>query len=227
MCDDLNCPNREIRLCSCSAIKGPDADKMIGHIFQNVRNVHFALDYRTLDETEQRIFRVLGSCETCGGALCCCMRVEPLRGGDVMEWLYSAARSACELTRADVGESVFVHLFVSMFHKQDQAYAEAWLFERIQRDAMKWRKIYTIVRTGCDADHCLFPDPSAEGSYLAQSVAIKELERLIEEEKKTVSPRFDHEDRGETWWEMNEDGLAALHFVRLEIVESRLNTDEG
>ena len=76
-------------------------------------------------------------------------------------------------------------------------------------------------------DHGYFPCPSAEGSYLEERVAIKELERLIAEEKNDISPLFDYEDRGETWWEMNEDGLAAVHFTRLEIVESELNTVEG
>lgn len=226
MCDDLYCPNREKQLCSCKAIKTSDVGEMMDYLFQNVRDLRFGLNYRTLDEPEQRVFRILGACKNCGGELCCCMRVDPVGGEELMDWVYSAVKNSCELTMADVRESEFVRLFVEVFDEKDRDYAAAWLFERIHRDAMQWRKIYTIVRTGCDADHGSFPEPSAEGSFLAENVAIKELNRLISEEKKTASPRFDHEERGTTWWEMNEDSEAALHFTRLEIVESRLDTHE-
>ena len=85
--------------------------------------------------------------------------------------------------------------------------------------------IYTIVRTGCDAGHGVFPDPIAESSFASRERAEHELDRLIEKEKRFISPQYDYEDRGETWWEMNESCVAAVHFTRLEILESELVSD--
>ena len=87
--------------------------------------------------------------------------------------------------------------------------------------------IYTIVRTGCDAGHGEFRDPIAESSYASRERAVHEFDRLIEEEKRFISPQYDYKDRGETWCDMNEDANAAARFTRLEIVESELDTDEG
>ena len=83
------------------------------------------------------------------------------------------------------------------------------------------KKVYTIIRTGCDADHGSFPEPMSEGSFLFRERAKKELDRLIEEEKKTINPRLNHEERGETWWEMNEDGYAAA-YARHDLLENEL-----
>ena len=88
------------------------------------------------------------------------------------------------------------------------------------------KKVYTIIRTGCDADHGSFPEPMSEGSFIFREKAIKELDRLIAEERKVLNPRLNNEARGETWWEMNEDGYAAANYTRLEILESELNEDE-
>ena len=89
------------------------------------------------------------------------------------------------------------------------------------------RIIYTIVRSGCDAGYGAFPNPIAESSFVSLERAVHELDRLIEEEKRFISPQYDYEDRGETWWEMNESYIAAVHFIRLEILESELVIDAG
>jgi len=95
-------------------------------------------------------------------------------------------------------------------------------------EEMNGRTVYTIVRTGCIADRGYFPDPSCEGAFLKRGKAIQVLNELISEERSSFGKDgYDHEERGETFWEMNEEGYAAAHFTRLEILESELNIDEG
>lgn len=92
---------------------------------------------------------------------------------------------------------------------------------------MNEKHIYTIIRTGCDADRGYFPNPMAEGSLLSRVKAVTELDRLIAKERESLAPCYDHEERGELWWEMCEFGYAAARYSRIEIVESELNTNEG
>ena len=86
--------------------------------------------------------------------------------------------------------------------------------------------IYTIMRTGADADHGSFPPASAEGSFLSLEAAQTHLQELIRKEKDEMYIPFDEKDYREelddTFWEAYEDGYAAAWFTRLEIVKSEL-----
>ena len=81
-------------------------------------------------------------------------------------------------------------------------------------------RLYTIIRSGADADHGSFPSLTSEGSFFSRDRARGELARLAGEEKKNLSARYDKIDEGEDSWEAYEDGYAAAHFTRLEIVSS-------
>ena len=226
MCEKTNCPNKGKTLCRCAPLKEMAVEDLLRHVLNNITEIHPVLEYHTLTEQESRTLRILGECGRCGGALCYCLNVEPLTGGKLLEHLYTTLRLFCDATPEDVDRRAFYRLFQQMFHGGEKEYVSAWASGRVLPE-LAGRTIYTIVRSGCDVDHGYFPSPSVEGSYLVESAAIKELDRLIAAEKIAISPRFDHEERGKTWWEMNEDSRAAVHFTRLEIVESELNIDEG
>ena len=228
MCEDINCPNKGKAFCRCRPLKEMAVEELLRHTLNSITEIHPFLEYHTLTEPEPRTLRILGKCRNCGEALCYCLNVEPLTGGKLLERLFDAILRVfyASAQNDEVVRSVLFKAYLQMFHECDRQYVKTWSFRHIPPE-FSGRTIYTIIRSGCDMDHGYFPCPSAEGSYLEERVAIKELERLIAEEKNDISPRFDYEDRGETWWEMNEDGLAAVHFTRLEIVESELNTVEG
>ena len=83
-------------------------------------------------------------------------------------------------------------------------------------------KIYTIVRTYANSDAGIYPDPAATDSYLSIEKAREELARLTAEEKEILDSRFDTVEEGEDYWEAYEDGYAAGHFSRIEIVTTEL-----
>lgn len=228
MCEDINCPNKGKAFCRCRPLKEMAAEELLRHVLDSITEIHPFLEYHTLTEPEPRTLRILGKCRNCGEALCYCLNVEPLTGGKLLERLFDAILRVFYASAQDdeVDRSVLFKAYLQMFHEGDKQYVKTWSFRHIPPE-FSGRTIYTIVRSGCDMDRGAFPEPTAEGSYLVKDAAIKELDRLVEEEKKVISPRFDHEERGKTWWEVNEDGRAAVHFTRLEIMESELNTDEG
>lgn len=82
--------------------------------------------------------------------------------------------------------------------------------------------IYTIIRSGADADRGILNSPYSEGSFFSEERAGRELARLVEEEMKTLSESYDKIEEGDVFWEACEEGYAAAHFTRLEIVTSEL-----
>ena len=82
--------------------------------------------------------------------------------------------------------------------------------------------VYTIIRSGADADRGSFPMPYPECSFFSYELACEELNRLVTEEKKTLSPRLDKVEEGEDFWEAFEDGYAAAYYIRLKIVTSKI-----
>ena len=87
--------------------------------------------------------------------------------------------------------------------------------------------IYTIVYTAADADRGKFISPEARGSYLSLASAQKELERQITEERATLDSRYDCEERGPNYWEMYQDGYAAVGFSRIEILAAMLHRERS
>lgn len=51
------------------------------------------------------------------------------------------------------------------------------------------------------------------------------MDALVEAEKKELSPRCNKIDEGDSAWEAYEDGYAAAHFTRFEILTSELRCD--
>ncbi len=115
---------------------------------------------------------------------------------------------------------------MNMFHEQDRAFVQEWLKQPANQstisDTEQRVQLYTIIRSGADADRGIFVDFSPEGSYFSRERAREELARLVEEEVKTLGESYDTIDEGEDYWEACEEGYAAAHFTRLEIVTSEL-----
>ena len=83
-------------------------------------------------------------------------------------------------------------------------------------------KIYTIVETGMDVDHDVYPDPEALCSFLSLKHAEEELARLVSERKKNLRPRLDQEDAGAHFWEASEQDYEICNYMRLEILTTEL-----
>ena len=88
-------------------------------------------------------------------------------------------------------------------------------------------RIYTIVKTGADANHGEFPDPLALGSFFTRKRARQELNRLVEAEKSRLSPRYDAVKEDENSWEAYEDGYGASRFSRIEVLTSELQCSKS
>lgn len=57
---------------------------------------------------------------------------------------------------------------------------------------------------------------------MSLDLAREKLSELIAQEKKTLSSRYNKEERTDDCWEAYEDGYAAACFVRIEILSSEI-----
>lgn len=85
-------------------------------------------------------------------------------------------------------------------------------------------EVYLILYTAVDTDRAKFPEPEALGTYLDLNQAMREMERQIKREKATLASRFDHEERGDGFWE-SQSGYDAACFTRFDLLRSRLHND--
>lgn len=84
-------------------------------------------------------------------------------------------------------------------------------------------EVYIILYTAVDTDRAKFPEPEALGTYLDLNQAMREMERQIKREKAALDGRFDHEERGDSFWEMSQSGYDAACFTRFDLLRSRLH----
>ena len=86
--------------------------------------------------------------------------------------------------------------------------------------------IYTIMRTGADADRGNFPPASAEGSFFSLKAAQAHLHELVRKEKDEMYIPFDEadyrEEQDDMFWEAHQNDYAIGWFVHYEIFESEL-----
>ena len=179
----------------------------------------------------------MGACRVCGGVFCYEMDASDHLAGDgflaaVYRHLY---QDSCARGQG-MADAELCRRFVELFHVQDRPAVRAWLERPENKDVSRMYRrgtgaegpgravtVYTIVRTGADADRGCFPPPQAEGSYLSPQRAETELQKLVKAEKEDLDSRYDSEEAGEDYWEAFQDGYAAALFTRLEIVTSELS----
>lgn len=241
MCN-TNCPHKTDSMCSCRLAKLEglvidDPLEALIHMSMYLKDAVWELDYATLDDPGEYRLCVVGACQRCGGRLC--MSVEKtggLSGNDLLASMYRHLYQLNGKFGPRLAYSDFRERFVRLFHEQDRSFIQAWLERPENRSAhtMYRRRaeaatpepedaaVYTIVRTGADADRGYFPQPQAEGSYLSLRRARLELYRLIQAEKEKLDGRYDSEERDEDYWEACQKDYAAALFSRFEILRSEL-----
>ena len=247
MCDKNVCPHKAEEMCACRPVreKNEDVLALVEHVAVNMTDIRWELEYTDIDQPEKRRLCRVGTCRVCGGRLCHDMDASDQLAGD--DFLAAIYRHLYQLHNAGgnhMANAEFRRRFVEMFHEQDRPFIREWLERpenghvcRMYRRSVKTApveepkkevKIYTIVRTGIDADRGSFPNPQSEGSFLSLRRAKAELQKLIRAEKDELDDRYDSQEHGEDYWEACQKGYAAALFSRLEIVSSELRlTPQG
>lgn len=232
MCEKKKCLEGKKELCSCEVFKSDDWLAFLSHVIENMQDMEWEFDYTTLSRPEPRRLCAAGTCRRCGGRLCSSIVLEDNASGEELLamafhqlYLYERYMSCKNLLS-------FRGRFVNMFHEQDRDFVQDWLKRSVNQrtisDTEQPVELYTIIRSGADADRGIFQNPYPEGSYFSRERAREELTRLIEEELKTLSESYDKIEEDEDSWEACEDGYAAAHFTRLEIITSELvDSPEG
>lgn len=249
MCDKSVCPHKAEELCSCRPLreKSEDILALVEHVAVNMTDIHWELEYTDINKAEERRLCRVGSCSVCGGRLCHEMDASDQLAGD--DFLAAIYRHLYQLHNAGgnhMANAEFRRRFVELFHEQDRPFIHEWLkrpenshVSRMYRrsvkpapveEPVKEVKVYTIIRTGVDADRASFPPAMTEGSYLDLCFARAELRRLVEEEKENMDIPFDaelyREEYGDDFWEAYQEGYAAAWFTRLEILSSELKSSK-
>jgi len=241
MCDKSVCPHKAEKLCSCRPLseKGEDILALVEHLAVNMTNIHWELEYTDINKVEKRRLCRVGTCRICGGRLCHDMdALDQLAGDDFLATVYRRLYQLHNTSRTRMANAEFRRRFAEMFHEQDRPFIQEWLMRpensqvsRMYRrsvkpapveEPVKEVKVYTIIRTGIDADRGYFPDPQSEGSFLSLRRARAELQKLVRAEKDELDDRYDSEECCEDHWEACQKGYAAALFSRLEIVSSEL-----
>lgn len=223
MCEEKKCLKGKKELCSCEALKSEDFLLLMLHVRENMRDMEWEFDYTMLSRPEPR--------RLCGGRLCSSIELDDNATGEELlamayRHLYRYERNmSCENTES------FRERFVGMFHEQDRDFVREWLKRQENQSEISNNvqpvRLYTIIRSGANADRGIFTNPYPEGSFFSRERAREKLAQLVEEEKTGLSERLDCIEEDEDFWEACEDGYAAAHFTRLEIIISELADSFG
>ena len=226
MCEEKKCLKGKKKMCACEALKSEDILLLLLHVRENMQDMEWEFEYTTLSHPEPRRLCAAGSCRICGGRLCSSIELDDNATGDDLlamayRHLYRYERNmSCKNTES------FRERFVGMFREQDRDFVREWLKRQENQSKISNNvqpvQLYTIIRSGDDADRGIFTNPYSEGSFFSRERAIERLAQLVEEEKAGLSEHLDCIEDGEDFWGAYEEGYAAAHFVRLEIVTSEL-----
>ncbi len=231
MCEKKECLEGKRELCSCEVFKSGDWPAFLSHVIENMQDMEWEFDYTTLTQPEPRRLCAAGTCRRCGGRLCSSIVLDDKASGEELLAMAFHQLYLHERYMSCKNLLSFRKRFVNMFHEQDRAFVQDWLKQPVNQgsvsDTEQRVQLYTIIRSGADADRGIFTDPYPEGSYFFHERARDELARLVEEELKTLSESYDKIEEGDDFWEAYEDGYAAAHFTRLEIVTSELVDSSG
>lgn len=234
MSEKQRCKHDSADLCVCKPIEERDHDPiaLLLHVSTNMEKAEWELDYTDINRPEKRRLCLVGVCRVCGGRLCHELDAsDDLAGDDFLAAIYRHLYQFHNANGRYMSSREFREKFTLMFHEQDRTFIREWLARPENRNIHSMYRrsakpetitIYTIIRTGADADHGSFLDPTPEGSYLSLERAKLALEKLITAEKEELDNRYDCEERGENYWEAYQDGYAAALFSRLEILRSPL-----
>lgn len=233
------CPHRGDKMCSCEAIQLGDPITQITHLFGSIQEPKAELSYASLASPHPYRLCLSGVCKKCGRRLCISLG-QPGDSSDD-DFLAAVYRYLYQVFNTNFGleESCFRQMFTELFHEQDRPYIRYWLgLSKNQCVSQMYRRsgkslpgqnstttVYTIVQTAADADRDFFPDPFTWGSYLSIDRARERLVKLIAEEKKTLSGRYNKEELSEDFWEAYQDGYASACFVRIAILSSELSPE--
>lgn len=237
MCEIRSCGHDKEALCICKPLKERERDivGLLTHVYTNMEDVRWELDYTDLSQPEMRRLCLVGTCRLCGGRLCQELSAsDELVGDDFLKDIYRCLDQVSNTGDCHIPRQAFQERFIRMFHERDRDMVRAWLvrledqmYPQSVKDGVPQKEgteltVYTIIRTGADADRGSFPAPMTEGSFLSPLRARAELQKLICAEKEGLDGRYDCEDQDENRWEMYQGGYAAGLFSRLEILTSKL-----
>lgn len=211
------CSHHE-QLCTCEANTPENIVKVVTNLLAMIMAPQWELSYTSLDQPGPHRLCVVGKCRRCGGRLCYGIKVEDSLTGDrLLDAMYQGLKVFHSSNdRLSLGRDLFDARFLAMFHVQDMMTVRNWL------KARQTPTLYTILKTSVDADRGLFPDPSAEGSYLSIEKAREKMAELVELEEVSLDSRYDRVNREDDVWEAYQDGYAAACCSRIEIVTSTL-----
>lgn len=215
------CPHGNGVMCSCKALDSSRNEEKKIHFLRNLSDMRLELSYSTLAAPAPYCLCAAGVCKTCGGRLCLSI--------DMPAHLVEEGFLAIVLHHALRLDLKYPDQFVELFHKEDRPIVQQWL-DGLEtpgsRKGLPAHKVpaeaYTIVKTAVNADCGFFPDPFSWGCYLSLDLARDRLSELIAEEKKTLSDRYNKEERSDDCWEVCDADYSASCFVRIEILTSEL-----
>lgn len=136
MCEKRTCSHHGEELCTCRPVKERDADiiSLISHVFTNMTDVMWELDYTDINRPEKRRLCLVGVCRVCGGRLCHEVDASDNLTGD--DFLAAVYRHLCQVHNAGgrhMARQEFRERFARMFREQERPMIYEWL-ERLEKD---------------------------------------------------------------------------------------------
>lgn len=70
MCEKHYCTHSPETLCSCAPVQSGDVARIVFHMAENMEDISWELDYKSLAELGDYRLCLIGKCRQCGGRLC-------------------------------------------------------------------------------------------------------------------------------------------------------------
>lgn len=227
MCEKHYCTHSPETLCSCAPVQSGDVARIVFHMAENMEDISWELDYKSLAELGDYRLCLIGKCRQCGGRLC--VSQYPVDAQTPEDFLAAVYRQLDQFHRrldAALSHPAFCESFAAMFHEEDRPFIEGWLVQREAKtgDKTEGQNAYTIVHTAACADLGDFPAADAIATFFDESLAAERLRELVEKEKEEMSFPYAEElyceECGSRFWEAHCKDYAAGWFTRYEIMES-------
>lgn len=119
MCQQLNCPHKGERMCSCVELDPSKRTKITAHFLKNLTGMKLELSYNTLLAPAPYRLCVAGTCGTCGGRLCVSAGMPAHLSGEGLLTMVLGHVIHLDLSSTDQ--------FVELFHEEDRPAARCWL----------------------------------------------------------------------------------------------------
>lgn len=227
MCEKHYCTHSPETLCSCAPVQSGDVAQIIFHMAENMEDIRWELDYKSLADLSDYRLCVVGRCRQCGRRLCASQKIDgALTTEEFLDVVYQGLERFHEHIGEPLSHAAFRERFAAMFHAENRPFVEDWLVQREVKTGDKTgeRKAYTIVHTAACADLGDFPAADAIATFFDESLAAERLRELVEKEKEEMSFPYAEElyceECGSRFWEAHCKDYAAGWFTRYEIMES-------